>query len=143
MSNAGVEEIIKALESLQEKTDKSLNFLKMGQTDDLIQHIQELQFQTKGSVNNILRSRNGIHNYPCITKVFEVSPEAKGNFPKEKTKDPVTCAKVLYVLYNNYPNQSLIRDVESKAFQCKAQCDICYKLAFEEFFRYGVLQCKK
>lgn len=145
MTNVGsTKEVVEALESLQNKTDASLKFLNLKPMEDKMQHIQGLQFQAKGIVNNILRSGNEIRNYPCITKIFEPDPDtAKGNFPKEKTKDPVTCAKVLYVLYNNYPDKALIEDVREKAFQCKAQCDLCYKLAFEEYYRHGTLRCKK
>lgn len=143
MSNAGIKEAVAALEALQKETDKSFEFLKIGPDEDLMQHIQGLRFQTKGAVNTIMRSGNGIRNYPCITKVFEPTPKAVGAFPKDKSRDPVTCAKILYVLCNNYPDKGLIKDIEDKAFQCKAQCDTCYKIAFEEYYRHGILQCKK
>ena len=145
MTSAGnVKETVQALELLQKRTDRSFCFLKTGPAEDLMQHIKGLQFQTKGAINNILRSGNGIRNYPCVTKVFEAIPgKTKGDFPKEKTKDPLTCAKILYVLYNNYPDKDLIKPIGNKAFQCKAECDLCYKLAFEEYYRYGVFRCKK
>ena len=143
MSNAGIKQTIAALEELQEKTDLKLAFRKMGFNEDILQHVQGLQFMTKGSVNNILRSGSGIRHYPCITKVFDLVPGAKGKFPKETKRDPLTCAQILYVLYNNYPNKVWLQDIESKTMQCKAQCDICYKLGFEEFYRHGILTCKK
>ena len=145
MTSAGnTAEAVRALQMLQQKTDKAFSFLKTADDEDRLQHIRDLKFHMKGTVNNIMVSGTQIRNYPCITKVFEPVPDlAKGEFPKEKTKDPMTCAKVLYVLYNNYPDKSLVRYIGDKAFQCKAQCDFCYKLAFEEYYRYGVLRCKK
>lgn len=143
MNSAGIKQTVAALETLQAKTDHALSFLKTGLTEDRLQHVQELQFMTKGSVNNIFRSGTGIRHYPCITKIFTLIPNAKGEFPKEIRRDPLTCAQILYVLYNNYPDKAMLQDIETKALQCKAQCDICYKLAFEEFYRHGILTCKK
>lgn len=144
MSSAGVKETINALEMLQQKTDKSLDFLNTGITEDLIQHIQGLRYVAKGPVNIIFRSNAKIRNYPCITKIFETVPgQAIGSFPKENQRDPVTCAKILYVLYNNHKNKASIPNIREKALHCKAQCDLCYKLAFEEYYKQGTLQCKK
>lgn len=143
MNSAGIKQTVAVLETLQAKTDRALSFLKIGLTEDRLQHVQELQFMTKGSVNNIFRSGTGIRHYPCITKIFALMPNAKGEFPKEVRRDPLTCAQILYVLYNNYPDKAMLQDIETKALQCRAQCDICYKLAFEEFYRHGILTCKK
>ncbi len=143
MNNVGVKETVTALEALQKKTDKSFGFLKPDINEDRMQHIRNLRFQAKGILNTIMRSNTGIRTYPCVTKVFEPTPQAIGSFPKEKTRDPVTCAKIFYVLCNNYPDKSMVADLKTKALECKAQCDLCYRLAFEEYYRSNNLQCKK
>lgn len=144
VTDAGTNKIIQKLELLQQKEDKKLSFLKLNPEEDKLQHVRSLQFVTKGPVNVILKNGAQIYNYPCITKVFEpVNGIAKGKFPKEKTRDPVTCAKIQYMLCENYPEEVFVKHLKDNALHCRCQCDNCYKLAFEAYYRKGALQCRK
>ena len=144
MTDAGINELGDKLEAIQKKTNHSLSFLDIDVNEDLLQHIYALTLRLKGSVNNVFQKNGKLITYPCITKVFSVIPKiTKGTFPKETARDPVTCAKIQYVLYNNYANKTVVKQVEQDIMQCKCTCETCYRLAFDEYFRYGTLQCKK
>ena len=144
MTDAGTSKLKEKLQALQEKTETALSFLDLQPNEDILQHIQSLQLRMKGAVNNILETDHKLVSYPCVTKIFAVIPGVtKGTFPKVSFRDPVTCAQIQYLLCNNYADQPSIQQAQQEALQCRCSCENCYKLAFDEFFRYGTLQCKK
>ena len=137
-------ELVEKLETLQAKEDVKFKFLNLEDKEDLMEHIRSLRLKTKGTVNNIFQVGTRILNYPCVTKVFATVPGlTKGAFPKGTTRDPVTCAQIQYVLYNNFPDKAFVSQVEHDTMQCRCSCENCYRLAFEEYYRNGTLKCRK
>lgn len=144
VTDAGTNKLIEKLEELQAKEDLKFKFLDLEQGEDRMEHIRSLQLKTKGTVNNIFQIGTRILNYPCITKIFATIPGVtKGTFPKGTARDPVTCAQIQYLLYNNFPNKIFISQIENDTMQCRCKCENCYRLAFEEYYKNGVLRCKK
>ena len=141
--DAGTNNAIHNLETLQayenEKFGRDSSF-----DEDILQHVRSMHVKTKGSLNIVYQIGNKLYTTPCVTQLFELVPDkAKGAFPKSKQRDPVTCAQIQYVLVRNYPNKAFIKHIEQDTMQCKCKCENCFNLAFEEYYREGVLRCKK
>lgn len=147
MSSAGtIDKAIQNLIRLSQKSKKNLKDINLSFEEDLLAHINSIQLEHRGQIKNLFKQpgKSNFLYYPCITEIFSTIPGITiGEFPKTRERDPVSCAQIQYRLCDNYPNREFIKPVEQNAMECKAKCENCYKLAFEEYYRWGLLKFKK
>ena len=147
MNSAGiVDKAIANLVRLNEIAKKNTKDINLSFEEDLLMHINSLKLYHKGQRKNLFKQngKSQLLYYPCITEIFATIPGLTvGEFPKTKERDPVSCAQIQYRLCDNYPNKPFIKPVVQNAMECRAQCEDCFKLAFEEYYRWGLLKFKK
>jgi len=141
VTTVGINEKAKAkLDKLQATANKNLQFLKLKEDEDLLLHVNSLEMMRKGPLNCIFKSskHNSIFNYPCITKVFNF---AGTKIPTDR--DPVTCAKIQYLLYKQYPHKECLPETGDRLQRFSCVCTDCYRLAFEEHYLWDLVPFKK